>query len=159
MLSKCGAGEDSWESLGLQGDQTSQSYRKSTLNIHWKDWWWSWTFNTLASWCKEPTHWKDTDSGKVWGQEEKRATEDETVRWHHQLNRYECEQTLGDSEGNMACCSPWVLQRIRHDLVTEQPVLYTYMHIYLDVHIKIHIIYICIYMPSMYIYIYVYICV
>ena len=25
------------ESLGEQGDQTSQSYRKSTLNIHWKD--------------------------------------------------------------------------------------------------------------------------
>ena len=24
MLSKCGAGEDSWESLGLKGDQTSQ---------------------------------------------------------------------------------------------------------------------------------------
>ena len=32
--------EDSWESLGLQGDQTSQSYRKSVLNIHWKDWCW-----------------------------------------------------------------------------------------------------------------------
>ena len=30
------------------------------------------------------------------------------------------EQTWGDSEGNMACCSPWVLQRIRHDLATEQ---------------------------------------
>ena len=26
-------------SLGLQCDQTSQSYRKSTLTIHWKDWW------------------------------------------------------------------------------------------------------------------------
>ena len=25
MLSDCGAGEDSWESLGQQGDQTSQS--------------------------------------------------------------------------------------------------------------------------------------
>ena len=25
MLSNCGAGEDPWESLGLQGDQTSQS--------------------------------------------------------------------------------------------------------------------------------------
>ena len=25
MLSNCGVGEDSWESLGLQGDQTSQS--------------------------------------------------------------------------------------------------------------------------------------
>ena len=30
----CGAGKDSWESLGLQGGQTSQSQRKSTLNIH-----------------------------------------------------------------------------------------------------------------------------
>ena len=25
MLSNCGVGEDSWESLGLQGDQISQS--------------------------------------------------------------------------------------------------------------------------------------
>ena len=39
MLSNC-AGEDSWESLGLQGDQTSQSSRQSILNIHWKDWGW-----------------------------------------------------------------------------------------------------------------------
>ena len=30
------------------------------LNIHWKDWWWSWRSNTLATWCKEPTHWKKT---------------------------------------------------------------------------------------------------
>ena len=30
-------GEDSWESLGLQGDQISQFERKSILNIHWKD--------------------------------------------------------------------------------------------------------------------------
>ena len=27
MLSNCGAGEDSWESLGQQGDKTSQSWR------------------------------------------------------------------------------------------------------------------------------------
>ena len=57
-LSNCGAGEDSWESPELQGDQTSQSYRKSTLNIHWKDWCWCWSSNTLAMWCKEQTHWK-----------------------------------------------------------------------------------------------------
>ena len=37
-------GGDSWESLGLQ-DQTSQSERKSTLNIYWKDWCWSWSSN------------------------------------------------------------------------------------------------------------------
>ena len=32
--------------------------RKSTLNTHWKDWCRSWSFNALANWCKEPTHWK-----------------------------------------------------------------------------------------------------
>ena len=31
MLLNYGVGEDSWESLGLQGDQTSQSWRKSVL--------------------------------------------------------------------------------------------------------------------------------
>ena len=54
----CGAGEDSWESLGQQREKTSQSLRKSTLNIHWKDWCLSWSSNTLATWCEEPTHWK-----------------------------------------------------------------------------------------------------
>ena len=29
---------------------------KSTLNIHWKDW--GWSSNTLATWCRERTHWK-----------------------------------------------------------------------------------------------------
>ena len=42
MLLNCGVREDSWESLGLQGDPTSPFYRKSVLNIHWKDWCWSW---------------------------------------------------------------------------------------------------------------------
>ena len=31
------------------------------------------------------------------GQEEKTAAEDKMVGWHHQLNRHEFEQTLGDS--------------------------------------------------------------
>ena len=31
------------------------------------------------------------------------------VRWHHQLNGHESEQTPGDSEGqgSLACCRPW----------------------------------------------------
>ena len=31
------------------------------------------------------------------------------VRWHHQLNGHEFEQTLGDSEGqgSLVCHSPW----------------------------------------------------
>ena len=28
------------------------------LNIHWKDWYWSWNSNTLATWCEELTHLK-----------------------------------------------------------------------------------------------------
>ena len=40
---------------------------------------------------------KDPDAGKDWGQEEKGATEDEMVGWHHQLNGHEFEQTPGDS--------------------------------------------------------------
>ena len=31
---------------------------KSMLNIHWKDWCWSWNSNSLATWCEEPIHWK-----------------------------------------------------------------------------------------------------
>ena len=58
MLSNCGAGEDPWESVGLQRDQTTVDQRKSTLNFHWKDWCWSWNSNTLAIWCEEPIHWK-----------------------------------------------------------------------------------------------------
>ena len=36
---------------------------------------------------------------KIEGQKKKRAAEDETVRWHHQLKGHEFEQTPGDSEG------------------------------------------------------------
>ena len=58
MLLNCGVGEDSWESLGLQGDPTSPSLRRSVLGVHWKDWCWSWNSITLATWCEELTHLK-----------------------------------------------------------------------------------------------------
>ena len=37
--------------------RSNQSIQKSVLNIHWKDWCWSWNSNTLAMWCEELTHW------------------------------------------------------------------------------------------------------
>ena len=58
MLLNCGVGEDAWEFLGLQGDPTSPSERKSVLNIHWKDWCWSWSSSTLATWWEGLTNWK-----------------------------------------------------------------------------------------------------
>ena len=44
-----------------------------------------------------------------------------TAGWHHWLNGYDFEQTLGDSEGqrSLVCCSPWG-RRVRHNLVIEQ---------------------------------------
>ena len=36
--------------------------------------------------------------------------EDEMVGWHHQLDGYEFELAVrvGDGQGGLACCSPWV---------------------------------------------------
>ena len=45
-------------SLGLQGDPTSPSWKRSDLGVNWKDWCWSWNSNTLATWCEELTHLK-----------------------------------------------------------------------------------------------------
>ena len=58
MFLNCGVGEDSWESLGLQGDPTSPFWRRSVLGVLWKEWCWSWNSNTLATSCKELIHWK-----------------------------------------------------------------------------------------------------
>ena len=105
----CGVGEDSWESLGLQGDPSSPSWRRWVPGVHWKDWCWSWNSNTLATLCLHWLFWKDPDTGKDWRWEEKGTTEDEMVRWHHWLDGHEFEWTLGagDGQGGLACCSPW----------------------------------------------------
>ena len=51
---------------------------------------------------------KDPDAGKDWGQE-KEATDNEMVGWHHWLNGQEFEQTLvdGERQRNLVCCSQW----------------------------------------------------
>ena len=53
---------------------------------------------------------KDPDAGKDWRQEEKGATEDKMLGWHHWLNGHELQQTPGDGEGqeSLVCCNPWV---------------------------------------------------
>ena len=53
MLLNYGAGEDSYGSLGLQGDPTSPSLRRPVLGVHWKDWCWSWNSSTLATWFED----------------------------------------------------------------------------------------------------------
>ena len=107
MLLNCGVGKDSREPLGLQGDPTSPSWRRSVLNIHWKVWCWSWNFDTLASWCEELTLWK-----RPWCLERLRAGGEEDDRgwdgWKASPTQW-TEQALrvGDGQGSLACCSPW----------------------------------------------------
>ena len=50
--------------------------KKINPNIHWKGWCWSWSSNNLATWCKEPTHWK-----RPWCWERLRAGEDGDRGW------------------------------------------------------------------------------
>ena len=47
--------------------------------------------------------------GKTEGRRTGSVTEDEMVGWHHWLNGYEFEQTLGvgKGQGSLACCIPW----------------------------------------------------
>ena len=82
-------------------------------------------------WSSDAKSWlirKDTDAGKDWGQK-KRVSEDEMSGWHHECNGHELRQTLGDGEGQggLVHCSPGGC-RVGHDRVTEQKILFPYMH-------------------------------
>ena len=74
--------------------------------------------NTLAIWCEEPTHWKRRWCWERLRAREEGTTEVEMVGWHHWLNGYEFEQTLGESEGqgSLVCCSSWNHQESRAQL-------------------------------------------
>ena len=112
MLLNCDVGEDFWESLGLQGDQISQSKRKSVPNIHWRDWCWSWNSNTLAIWFEKPTHWKRSwcwEGLKAGGEGDNRGWNGWmasppwwTWAWVSSGSCSCCGQ------GSLVCCSPWV---------------------------------------------------
>ena len=73
MLSNCDAGEDSWESLGQQGDPTNQPWIYSGSTDAEDD--------ALILWlpdAKSQLTGKDPDAGKDWRQEEK-GMKDEMV--------------------------------------------------------------------------------
>ena len=65
-------------------------------------------------------NWLIGKAGKDRREQEKRAAEDEMVRYHHQSNEHKSEQTPGDSEGqgSLACCSPWVAESDTTDWTT-----------------------------------------
>ena len=60
MLSNCGAGEDSWESLGLERRSNQSILKKINPEYSLKNCCWS--SNTLTTWCEESIHWN-----RPWG--------------------------------------------------------------------------------------------
>ena len=118
MFLNCGAGEDSWESLGLQeiksvnpkGNQPwiliGGTYAEAEAPILWP--------LNVKNWRIG----RDPDSGKVWTQEEKRTTEDEmssSAQW---------TWVWGSSRswwwtGNPCMLQSMGLQKVRHHWGTE----------------------------------------
>ena len=120
MFLNCGVGEDSWESLGLQGDPISPSKGNQSWIIIGRT---DVEAEIPIFWPPDVKSWligKDPDAGKDWRWEEKGTTEDEMVGWHDRLNRHRFGWTLavGDGQGGLAWCSPRGC-RVRHDWVTE----------------------------------------
>ena len=121
MLLNCDVGEDSWESLELQGDQTRSNPKGNQ----------SWIFigrtdaKTEAPilWPPDAKKWligKDPDAGKDWRQE-KKTTEDEMVGWHARLNGW-----VGASSrswwwtGKPGVLQSMGSQRVEQDWMTQQ---------------------------------------
>ena len=101
VLLSCGVGEDSWESLGLQGDQSWVYIGRTDVEAE-----------TPILQPPDAMSWligKDPDAGKDWGQVEKGTTEEEMVGWHHWLNGDGLGWTPGfvDGQWGLACRGSW----------------------------------------------------
>ena len=108
MLLNCGVGEDSWESLGLQGEPVNHKENESWIFIGRIDA----KAETSILWPPDVKNWligKDSDAGRDWGLEERVMTEDEMAGCHHRLDGHEFEWTpgVGDRQGGLVCCDSW----------------------------------------------------
>ena len=102
--------------------RSDQSIPKEySLNIHWEDWCWSWGFNTLATWCEEPTHWT-----RPWFWERLRTREVGDRGWDGWMaSLTQWKWVWANSERQWRTGKPGMLQsmgwqRVGHDWVTEQ---------------------------------------
>ena len=115
MLLNCGVGEDSWESLGLQGDPTSPSIKEISpgcslegLMLKLK----------LQYFChlmqRVDLLEKTLVLGRIGGRRRMGTTEVEMAGWHHRLNGHKSEWTPGvvDGQGGLACCDSWGLKEL-----------------------------------------------
>ena len=108
MLLNCSVGEDSWESLGLQEGPSSPFWRRSALGFLWREWCWSWN-STLATSCKELTHWKRLMLGGIGGRRRRgrlRMWWLDGITDSMDVSLSEL-QGVGDGQGGLVCCDSW----------------------------------------------------
>ena len=103
--------------------------KRSVLSVHWKDWWWSWNSHTLATWCKEPTHWKRPgcwERLKAGGEVDHRGWDG----WMASLTRWTWVWVNSGSwwwTGRPGVLQSMESQRVGHDWATElNCYIYTY---------------------------------
>ena len=103
--------------------------RKSTLNIHWRDWYWGWrdwldwywSSNTLATWCEELTHLKRPwclERLKTGGEGDDRGWDG----WMASLTQWTWVWVNSRSwwwTGRPGVLQSMESQRVRHDWATE----------------------------------------
>ena len=75
MLLNCGVGEDSWESPGLQGDQTKSILKKISPEYSLEVLMLKLKLQYFVHLMQRANSLEDPDAGKDWRQEEKGTTE------------------------------------------------------------------------------------
>ena len=91
------------------------------MNIYWKDWYWSWNSNTLATWCEELTHLKRLwcwERLKVGGEGDDRGWDGWIASW----TQWTCIWASSGSwwwTGKPGVLQSMGSQNIRHDWSTE----------------------------------------
>ena len=93
----------------------------NTMHIHWKDWCWSWSSNTLVTWYEKLTRWENP-----WCWERLKSGEEGNRGWDDWMALpTQWTWVWANSKRQWTTGKPGVLksmglQRFRHDLVTEQ---------------------------------------
>ena len=97
MLLTCGVGEDSWESLGLQGDQICPEYSLEGLMLKLKLQYFGYLMQRTDSLEKTLM------LGKI---ESRRRTGWQRMRWLDGITDL-MDMDIGGGQGSLAYCSPW----------------------------------------------------
>ena len=95
--------------------------KEISLNIHWKDWWWSWNSMWTFTWCEELTHWKRPrcwERLRAGGEGDDRGWDD----WWASLTQWAWVWASSGSwwwTGKSGVLQSMGSQRVRHDWGTE----------------------------------------